>query len=180
MDTNQRQRGISLWTVAALLTSCAGVAGTLYLSIGMDLKACPLCLYQRAFIMGVAGMLLIGMLCCDVNPGRLSLMALPLAAASLGVVGIHEYLWQTGALECPKGVSGILTAPQESLFLHAVLVVFLLFDVKRTGKVVPMLLAVILGGALAYGAFQSSPPPCPPNYDIPLDQDGCRKPRPAN
>ena len=39
----------SLATVAALIAAAISVAGSLYLSLGMGLIACPLCFYQRTF-----------------------------------------------------------------------------------------------------------------------------------
>ena len=41
---------ILIW--APLLVALLAVTGSLWLSIGMKLKACPLCFYQRTFVMG--------------------------------------------------------------------------------------------------------------------------------
>src|SRR5262245_39174749 len=91
--------GATFWTYAAALVSLATLAGTLYLSIGMQLKACPLCLYQRTFVMGVVGVLFVGIL----SGGRkLSLLALPMAVAGLALAGFHTYLEATEVLECPR------------------------------------------------------------------------------
>ena len=38
-----------MWNVLVLILSCVASAGSLYLSIGLGLKACPLCFYQRSF-----------------------------------------------------------------------------------------------------------------------------------
>ena len=39
---------------------CASVAGSLYLSLGLGLIACPLCFYQRTFAFAVLGVLILG------------------------------------------------------------------------------------------------------------------------
>src|SRR5437773_6682356 len=105
----------SLWLWGAMLASLIALAGSLYLSLGMGLKACPLCLYQRTFVMGVVGVLAVGFFVKELQPKVLSLLALPLAVGALVVVVWHEYLEQTGRLECPHGVLGVGTAPQQSL-----------------------------------------------------------------
>jgi disulfide bond formation protein DsbB len=45
------------FAVAALAVSAVGTVGSLYLSLGMGLKACPLCFYQRTFMMSTAAVL---------------------------------------------------------------------------------------------------------------------------
>ena len=39
----------------ALLIALIGTAGSLWLSVGMGLKGCPLCFYQRSFVIAAAG-----------------------------------------------------------------------------------------------------------------------------
>src|SRR5262245_58264254 len=90
----------------SLLVALVASAGSVYLSVGMKLKACPLCFYQRAFVMGVAAVLIVGLLTDRRFHGMLNLLVLPLALAGLGVAGFHVYLEQTGRLECPKGLFG--------------------------------------------------------------------------
>ena len=46
----------------SLLVALLALAGSLWLSIGMKLKACPLCFYQRTFVMGVVAVMGIGVL----------------------------------------------------------------------------------------------------------------------
>jgi disulfide bond formation protein DsbB len=79
----------SRWAWAALAASAAGLAGSLSLSWGLALKACPLCFYQRAFVMGLVAVLGTGLLVRAARPERLSLLALPLAVAGLGVALFH-------------------------------------------------------------------------------------------
>lgn len=166
----------SLWTWAALLVSLAGVAGSLYLSLGMHLKACPLCFYQRVFIMGAAAVLLTGLLAGPSRGGRISLLAFPLAIGGLTVAGFHTYLEATSVLECPHGVLQLGSAPQQSLALHLLLTVLLALDVVRDGKLIaPALGSLLLGALFALGAIQSVPSTVIPDYSRPVDEDGCRK-----
>src|SRR5262245_37236035 len=166
----------SIWLWGAMFVSLIALAGSLYLSLGMGLKACPLCLYQRTFVMGVVGVLAVGFFVKELQPKALSLLALPLAVAALAVVGWHEYLEQTGALECPHGVLEIGTAPQQSLAILALLVVLLVIDQLRQQRLMGVLATIVLGGLLAFSAIKSAIPPIP-NYDLPVDEDMCRKPK---
>jgi hypothetical protein len=157
-------------TWAALLAALCGIAGSLYLTLGMGLQPCPLCYYQRAFIMGVAAVLLLGLLTGASRVAPLSLLALPLGAAGAGVAGYHVYLEKIGALECPAGILGVGSAPQQSLGAYVVLAILLVADALRRGggpvvRFIAMLLAVILGGAIAYGCIisvESRPKPLKP------------------
>jgi disulfide bond formation protein DsbB len=165
-----------------LLVSFVALAGSLWLSIGMGLKACPLCFYQRTFVMGVVAVLGIGLLTGDRHRAVLNLLALPLAVAGFGVAAFHVFLELTGKLECPAGVMGIGTAPQQSLAVLAVLLGVVLVGVvwSRTAGVShwpPITGAVVLGLLLAWAAIKSSPPmpPTPTKaYETPLDM--CRPP----
>ena len=49
------------WTLAALPMTLIGSLGSIYLSVGMGLKACPLCFYQHLFIFSVAAVLGVGL-----------------------------------------------------------------------------------------------------------------------
>src|ERR687887_446681 len=75
---------VSVWTWAAFVVAAVGLAGSLFLSLGMNLKACPLCFYQRTFMMSLVAVLGMGLLVAAARPGRLALLALPLATAGLG------------------------------------------------------------------------------------------------
>src|SRR5436190_1735483 len=104
----------SLLIWAALLVALAGLAGSLFLSLGMNLKACPLCFYQRTFAMSVVAVLGMGLFTGG-RSGRLGLLTLPLAVAGLGVAVFHVYLETAGKLECPQGLLGWGSAPRQSL-----------------------------------------------------------------
>jgi len=158
------------------------LAGSLWLSVGMGLKACPLCFYQRTFVMGVVAVLGIGFLTGQRYRGVLNVLALPLVIAGVGVAGFHVNLELTGKLECPSGIMGIGTAPQQSLVVLVVLLVLVAVGIVRSWMAGEQLLlaagaAPILGLLLAWGAVVSSPPmpPTPTKaYETPLEI--CRPP----
>src|SRR5437879_819950 len=100
-------------TWAAFTVAGVGLAGSLFLSLGMELKACPLCFYQRAFVMSVFAVLGMGLFAGTPYAGRLSFLVLPLAVAGLGVALFHVYLETAGKLECPEGLLGWGTAPKQ-------------------------------------------------------------------
>lgn len=175
----------SPWSGAALAVAVLALAGSLHLSIGLGLKACPLCLYQRTFVMGIVAVLGVGLL-AGLRPALAALLALPLAAGGLGVALFHEYLEAADRLECPAGLFGLGTAPQQSLVTLCVVFVLLLVAATRRqhgaafgpGALVGTLL---LGVLFSASAVASAPPmPAPPTkpYEQPLDI--CRPPfRPA-
>lgn len=114
------------WTMAALAIAVVSVAGSLWLSIGMGLKACPLCLYERTFMMALAGVLFFGVLRSRAaKPGFLVLLCVPLAIGGLGVAAFHVYLELTGVLECPASVLGLGSAPQQSLGVYVLVAALL-------------------------------------------------------
>ena len=107
---------VRIWELLALAVSVAALAGSLYLSMGMKLKACPLCLYERTFMIGLVGVLLVGLVPSrDVKPGFSVLLCLPLAVAGLCVAAFHVFLELTEVLECPAGLFSLGSAPQQSL-----------------------------------------------------------------
>ena len=129
----------------------------------MGLKACPLCFYQRTFIMGIVAVLGIGLLTGERHRGVLNILALPLAVAGFGVAVFHEYLELSGKLECPAGVLGVGTAPQQSLAVLTVLLVVVSVAIVR-GRNVREFRGLVLAGAaglgllLAWGSVASVPP----------------------
>ncbi|MBM4071055.1 MAG: disulfide bond formation protein B [Planctomycetes bacterium] len=166
---------ILLWL--ALGVSLVAVAGSLYLSLGMNLKACPLCFYQRTFAMSLVGVLGLG-LCAGADkglrPGMLGLLALPLATGGLGVAAFHVSLEVSGKLECPAGVLGLGTGPQQSLAVFALIFALVIGDVLRGAKTWA-LPALGLGGLFALASCISNPPmPEARPYDKPPDV--CRPP----
>lgn len=168
------------WTWAALLWSAGMLAGSLWFSLGMDLKACPLCYYQRTFVMGVVGVLAIGLMTGLRRTAVLPLLAWPLAVGGCGVAGYHVYLELTGKLECPEGFLEMGTVPQQSLAAFAVLLVLLalggLGDGKRwrTGWAVAAS-GLVLGMFFAFSGVRSvAPLPAPKDEDLKKPIDTCR------
>jgi hypothetical protein len=185
------------WTclalIAALVVSLGSIALSLDLpvtisdksiNLGRNLKACPLCYYQRTFAFGAFAVLLIGLCTRARRTGAVGVMALPLAIAGVGIAGFHVYLEYTGKLECPKGLQEIGSAPQQSLAGLSVLTLLLLIDSLRNTSggsygVFTIFLALVLGGGFAYGSLETiaTPPPLSKEaYDKP--PDGCRPPSP--
>lgn len=172
--------------VAALVVAVVGTAGSVYLSMGLGLKACPLCFYQRSFVMAVLVVLALGRFVERSRPGLICLLSVPPTWAGLGVAAFHEYLVLTGVLECPSALFGIGMAPAQSL------AVFIALAVAVTGgawcgrqesprqQACTLFVAVMLG-AVMEGACVKSAPPLPPvpatAYD-PVKQplDTCRRP----
>jgi disulfide bond formation protein DsbB len=169
-------RSTLAWAVVANILAWGGVAGSLWLTLSMDLKACPLCLYQRSMMMAAAAVLLLGLFTELRRSPALLALALAPATAGLGVAGFHEYLVVNGTLECPPGIAGLGTTTQQSL--AAFLVLFALLFAAQFRRT-PLLTAasLLLGVLLAVGMLRTAPPlpdPPPQAYDKPLD--GCRPP----
>jgi disulfide bond formation protein DsbB len=150
------------WNWASLAVALVGVAGSLWLSIVMELKACALCFYQRSFVMGVAAVLAVGLLAKVRAAGLLSILSLPLAIAGLLIAFFHVNLERTGVLECPAGIFGWGTAPGQSLALFLVLAIVLCVDLAGSRalqiSLVPTAGAVVLGVLMAIGCLKSNPP----------------------
>lgn len=81
----------SLLTWLAFILAVVALAGSLLLSMALKLKACPLCFYQRTFVMGVVGVLGIGLLFRGSRASGLSFLALSLAVGGAGVAVFHVY-----------------------------------------------------------------------------------------
>ncbi len=185
MDTQNKSN--SLLYAGTLLISLVAVVGSLWLSIGMNLKACPLCLYQRSFVIGTAAVLLMGLITRTYRRecSLLAALSLPLATAGLAIAAFHVYLEFSGKLECPLGMLGLGTAPQQSFTILFVLVLALLAQAinvvrgdRHSNFVLPV--AMILGCLVAYACIVSAPslPKVPDKaYESPLDT--CRPPFPA-
>ena len=150
-------------TWLGLLVGCLGTAGSLYLSLGMDLQPCPLCYYQRSFVMGTTAVLMLGLLSGTRRLVSVAGLALPLAIAGAGVAGFHVYLEATGKLECPKGIMDIGSAPQQSLAALGSFALILLLatfpSLQPSGGVLGVFLGLIFGAGIAYGCIVSVPPP---------------------
>lgn len=165
----------SVWLLMPLLIALAGTWGSLHLSIGMGLKACPLCFYQRTFVMSALAVLVVGWLADRSQASLLSLLCVPLVVGGVGVAAFHEYLVLNGKLECPKALLGLGTAPDQSLAMFAALTAAVLWVARSKTIWVPG--GVLLGIVLAWACVASAPPMPPPPakpYDKPPDI--CRPP----
>ena len=97
-----------------------------------------------------------------------------LARRGLAVAGIHCYLEYIGKLECPKGIEGYGTAPQQALAAQAILVFFLL--IAGRGRPLALLAGLILGGGIAYLLFIAGPKPKAPTKPYEGPHTVCRVP----
>lgn len=176
MSTSQNPRPDIklLWTRLAFFVSVVGVVGSLYLSLQMELKACPLCFYQRAFIMAVAAILGFGLSMPGVPRAALAPLALAPALAGGFVAAWHTYKVVDGTLECPPGITGVLLAPHDSLVVYGLLAILLLVDLfhQRT-YVMHGLGAILIGYVFASTCIRATPPEMTKPAPAPLD--GCRK-----
>jgi disulfide bond formation protein DsbB len=175
--------GADRWAWAALAVSIAGLAGSLALSWVLQHKPCPLCFYQRTFMMGLVAVLGMGLLAGAARPERVGLLALPLAVAGLGVASFHVWLEVTDKLECPGGMLDLGSAPKQSLATFAVLCVLLLGSVLAghtpgSGTAAALAGAVVLGALLAAASCTSNPPmpPAPAEPYKKSAPDICRPP----
>jgi hypothetical protein len=170
------------WTWVALILALIGSAGTLYLSIGehltfgMDLDPCPLCFYQRTFMLAVAAVLLVGLFAGAQRSGYLSTITMPLTVAGLALAVVHVVMETNGELDCPKGALVQLdeqfrdqddlhatlkehdSAPRESLVIFALVFLVQLLDLLRSGSrggygLGGLFAGLIIGGLLAAGAY---------------------------
>ena len=165
----------SVWAIVSLAVALIGTVGSLYLSIGMGLKACPLCFYQRSFVMATLAVLAIGLSVDRSKSGLICLLCLPLAVTGLGVAAYHEYLVVAGHLECPQGLFGLGTSPIQSMALFIALAISIGLGARWTIPAVAG--SIALGLALAWGCLASAPP-MPPAPVKPYDQppEICRPP----
>lgn len=178
-----------LWNVVGLALAGGATTGSIYLSVGLGLKACPLCFYQRSF--AIAALLVLGMLIWleGLRSTRACWVTLPLAVSGLGVAVFHVYLVQNGKLECPPALFGWGDGPLQSLAVFVVLTVACLAGAcsarrteKRGGS--PTILAAMIVGAGTAWACIASAPPLPPTPGQPYNPakqpfDMCRPPFPG-
>jgi hypothetical protein len=156
----------------ALVFSAAAAAGSLYLSLGLNLNACPLCFYQRTFAFALVAVLAVGLLVLGDQRQRLVVLCLPLAIGGLGVAAYHTYLVVSGKLECPPGIADLGPAPVQSLAAFTLVAASLLWgfvsDMRANGFA-PVLLALGLGAAVVYGSVAPGINPPPAKADRPTE-----------
>ncbi len=124
--------------------------------------------------MAACAVLAVGLLSGMGRAVPLSLLALPAAVAGLGISVFHVYLEANGKLECPRGIEGLGSAPQQACVALVLLVLALLLDgisrlaIVRLGGLA-LLLGLVLGAAAAYGCILSTPAAKP--RDKPYDAE---------
>ncbi|WP_052640110.1 disulfide bond formation protein B [Zavarzinella formosa] len=153
-----------LATLAALIAASASTLGSLYLSLGLGLIACPLCFYQRCFAMAVLAMLAVGYCSPARSFGQLNILALGPTVAGGVVAAVHTYFDAIGQQICPDGLFGIGKTAQQSLASYILIGIPLAIGVeldRRAGCTTrfAVLLAVVLGGTLAFACVIASPQP---------------------
>src|SRR5262245_61564731 len=133
-------------------------------------------------MMSLVAVLAMGLLARGTTPDRLALLALTVAFAGLGVALFHVWLEATARLECPAGLLGLGSAPQQSLAVFLALSALLLGGALggRTAERGPW--AAVAGaaalGILLAAASSTSNPPMPPAPREPYANppDVCRPP----
>lgn len=177
-----------IWGVLTLGVALLGSIGSVYLSIGLGLKACPLCFYQRSFMIAATVSLASALWLDGFRKPRACLVALPFAWAGLGVAAFHEYLVLSGKLECPPALFGWGDGPTQSLAVFTMLTALCLAGAwasRRTPRQgLPAIIgAAFIGAGVAWACIASAPP-LPPRPAQPYDPakqpfDMCRPPFPG-
>lgn len=162
--------------------AAAGVVGSLGLSLALGLKACPLCFYQRSFALVALVALLLAQWNASAEGRAMGLrLAWTSCLAGLGVALFHVRLEARSVLECPDGVLGVGTAPQQSLAFFVLFAALLAPRVFARGWARgPAVLATVLGVLVAVASLVANPP-LPPVPTKPYTEPPtiCRPPFPA-
>lgn len=185
-ENTSRSTFATISGVLAFGVAMVGSVGSVWLSIGLGLKACPLCFYQRSFMMAVAVNLLMSLWLDGVRSTRSCFVAMPFAWAGLAVAAFHEYLVLTGKLECPPAMFGWGDGPAQSLGVFCVLTAVCLagaFTNRGNSSMQGLpsiLVASFIGVGMAWACIASAPP-LPPTPAQPYDSskqpfDMCRPP----
>ena len=94
-------------TALALVVALAGSLASVWVSAALGYKACPLCFYQRSFLLAAAGVLAVGLLGGLGRSASLATLTLPMAVGGTALAGLHVYLETVQrAMECPPGLLG--------------------------------------------------------------------------
>jgi disulfide bond formation protein DsbB len=169
-----------------LATTLFATFGSLYLSMGLGLKACPLCFYQRTFVMAAAAVCAAHLWLYRGRESTACLVTLPLIWGGFGVAAFHKYLVWSGKLECPLGLFGWSDAPGQSLAVFAVLILLGTCgswpkrDVLRRSQGLQLIVFSLIGIAMAWACIASAPPiaarPTKPYDSVTQPLDTCRPP----
>lgn len=159
MDT---YRPLRLPLYAALIAAVAAVAGSLYLSMGLGLVACPICGYQRGFAMAVLVILVLGLTTKARDSGFVNLFAFVPTVIGGMIAAYHSFSHLSGLQICPKGLFGIGHTPEQSVVSFVLILGCLLpglaYDiVHQRIKIAAVLWSFLLGAMLAYLCIAASP-----------------------
>jgi disulfide bond formation protein DsbB len=159
----------------AVLCALAGSVGSVYLSVAMGLKACPLCFYQRTLMLAVLAVLVLGLVTDRSRAAFAAVLCVPLAMGGLLLAAFHQWLVVAGTLECPLGLLGLGTAPAQSLAIFLPLTACLLVAARPWPRGIAG--GIVLGLPLAWASIVSAPP-MPPVPSEPYTQplEICRPP----
>lgn len=159
------------FTLAALVAALGSAIGSLYLSLGLKLIACPLCFYQRTFAFSILGILLVSYATRVRTMGVSNVLAYVPTVAGGIVAAWHTYLDMSGKLICPKGLFDLGSTAQQSLasyvLIFVCLVPGLILDVRRGQLAIPAVgWTTLLGAIFAYFCIVASPPPSQPKPEL--------------
>ncbi len=157
---------VTLWTWAALAVALAASGGSVWLGMTVKAKACPLCLYERAFALGVAAVFLMGLLTRAYRTTALGLLAAPLAFAGAWVALFAVLLEWSGKLESSEGFLGVGSAAQQGLAVMLLLAALVATEATRGWTawkaLFPLIVAAVLGIVVGQSCLVSVAPPAPP------------------
>ena len=157
-----------------MAVAVSAVCGSIYLSVGLSQKTCTLCLYERAFAMGAAAALFLGVMGSRSPRGTASLLALPMAIAAAALAAIQTTWESRGLIECPQGFREWGSAPQQSLAVLGFLCASLVLDLIVSGRLIGMTIGSAGGVLLAWLCLLSAPESSGPDYAKPVNDDVCR------
>jgi hypothetical protein len=169
---------IPIW--CALAGAIFASIGSLYLSLVMGLKACPLCFYQRTFAYALAAVLGVGVVNLS-EPASILLFAFPLIVGGFGVALFHSFMVWSKTLECPAGVANFRSAPEQSLIVFSLILVCFIEGFREqwtSPSLSPLgiVSGLMLGAISVYGSICANPMPPKPTAPYPADQrlETCR------
>src|SRR5688572_10271176 len=118
-----------------VLFAGGGVVGSLALSLGLGLRACPLCFYQRAFACMAFAALALSLGARSAESTLLGLKLAGTAAVAGGGVAVAQVAQElTRQFRCPPGFAGFGTASQQSLAFFLVLTGWIAWLVLRSAR----------------------------------------------
>ena len=157
-------RQVATWVWLSLVLALLTVAGSISLTLVAGLKPCPLCFYQRTFAMGLLGLFAVVLL-MRTPAAALSIGAVPMVIGGFGVSVFHVYLELSKTLDCPSGLFGVGTAPQQSFAMYILLVIAVMGGcLAARVKLKALTAGCVLGvGFAVLSCISNGPLPSTPN-----------------